>query len=185
MRNGLYAVLFAAAEDAVMHGVPNVQYALADHVLRPPNLLIRQHELRYAQVVPFALNQHLVTGFKRVGQFRLVEDYPVFFRFFLVYYKTAANRVVFAAGNLITVFFKRGKPHAVGMVRQHLIFIENEIFAHIKSQLSGAGELELTSFGNIFQDSRYIIGMNLVRQVSCQSQHDRVIRSVTSAGMRQ
>ena len=162
-----------------------MQQALANLRIAAPGPLVGQHHLADRQAgLGTVLEQGRGRG-ERVLQRRFVLDDPVRAGRLLVDHKTAAHRVIGAFPQRLTLRIQRTEYHAVGVIRQHLAPVEDQVPVDIEGQFSPVGQWQPAAAAYLFQSRGYRAGIDRFRRLAGQPQDDCLVRTVPLAGRAQ
>ena len=174
-----------AALHAGLHRGPEVAQVLADFGARAPRVFVGEHQVGDVEAVAFALIQQIGAALERIGQFGGIGDDAVFGRFVLIDHETAADRIVIAGGDDVASGVVGGEAHAVGVERQFLALVHDQILLLVEADLVAAEQTDLLFAADAGQRFGNDVGIDLVRPMAFQPHQQRFVGAVAAAGHRE
>jgi hypothetical protein len=123
-----------------------------------------------------------VAGRKRVRLLGGVGDDAVVCSLVIVDHEPTAYRVVVAAGQFVVVGVIRGEAHAVGVERQLLALVENQVALFLERDCFLSEQQQLVRAANAFKRGWNSIRVDLIRMLPLQPQQHGFVGAVAAAG---
>ena len=155
------AFALTATFDAALHDLPDLQQTRIDLSVAAPMPFVAPHDLGNGHVLALAELEQLIARVKRMGQ-----DVRVRCDLFLqraiggervADHESAPDRVIDACGQFTAIHCIRSEAHAVGMQRQRLATIEDEILLLIERDLATTEQHQALLRADLLQVTRHRI----------------------------
>ena len=175
---GQGAFLASAAPHAGLHDIPHGQQAVADVGFPAPDSFVGEHQLRDAQSMGLTLAQQLVAAMEGIGQVSGVGNDAVLGGLVLIDHKASAHRVVVACGKHIALCVVGEEAHAVGVERQLLALVHDEIGLLAEVDLMLTEQPDACVSANACQRVGDCVGVDPVRLMAFETQQYCLVRAV-------
>ena len=99
--------------------------------------------------------------------------------------RSSADRVVVARGQFVAVGVVGGKAHAVGVERQLLALVEDQVGLSVEGDLVLAQQSDATRAADAFKRGGDLVGIDRIRVLALEAEQHRLVGAVAAAGHRQ
>ena len=165
--------------------MPDSQQAGTDFGLAAPGSFVFQHDASNGLARFLAQFDQFVAAGERVRQRGRVCHDAVFGSLVVIDYKAAANGIIVARGQHFAACGVRSETHAVGMERQFLALVEEQIAFFVESNFMLAEQANFFFTANAIQTCRDRLGIDCIRPFAFQPAQHRLVGAVAATGVRQ